>query len=142
MMEVNFTPETLKKLEKLGGLGKDVRMFTLQRAATEAMGGAKEMAPYHTGNLRRSITMDPQRVTGTTEAVKVGSNLIYARIQDLGGTITPKKAKMLRFQVKGEWVMAYAVKIKGNRYLTTQLEKMKSGRLDSIFKEEFERAAK
>lgn len=49
-----------------------------------------------TARLRRSIDY-----AATADKVMVGSNLAYARIHQLGGTITPKKAKKLVFKGHG-----------------------------------------
>ena len=48
------------------------------------------------GRLRRSIEF-----AATSDKVMVGSNLPYARIHQLGGKITPKKAKKLVFKGRG-----------------------------------------
>lgn len=139
MMELSLDAASQKMMKKLGPNMEAVRTMTLQRTGLEAMNGAKEAAPYITGNLRRSITMEPQKVGKSDLKVEVGSNLVYARIQDMGGEIVPKSAQYLRFQVKGQWVMARRVKIKGNKYLTKQYERMSEGRMGDIFKEESER---
>jgi phage gpG-like protein len=70
-------------------------------------------APYDTGNLRRSISTE----LGKTD-VKVGSDLVYARIQDLGGSTK-----------RGT--------IKGKRYLTGALEKQSKGRAVKTLQAEF-----
>ncbi|WP_299392768.1 phage virion morphogenesis protein [uncultured Desulfovibrio sp.] len=49
-----------------------------------------------TGRLRDSI-----EYAATTNKVMVGSNLVYARIHQEGGTITPRKAKKLVFTGRG-----------------------------------------
>lgn len=46
-----------------------------------------------TGRLQKSIDY-----AATSDKVMVGSNLVYARIHQKGGTITPKKAKRLVFR--------------------------------------------
>ncbi len=48
-----------------------------------------------TAHLRKSIDF-----TATPAKVMVGSNLLYARIHQLGGTIKPKKGKTLKFKGK------------------------------------------
>lgn len=74
---------------------------------------AKKYSPVKTGHLRRSIYNTPVTPTGS----KYGSNVIYARIQEFGGTIKPKKAKRLRFEIDGKVIFAKQVKIKGKHYL-------------------------
>ena len=46
-----------------------------------------------------------------------GSNLIYARIHQLGGTITPVHAAALQFELGGETVTAQSVTIPARPYL-------------------------
>lgn len=107
-----------------------VTRMTVTDAATNTMSLAASLAPYLRGALRRSIVFNPgttlgsqlksiQLKEGDTSAV-VGSNLPYARIQDVGGTIRPKAAQFLRWQNKdGSWAMARSVTLKGNKYMTT-----------------------
>jgi len=54
------------------------------------------------GRLRGSIT---HRVTLSGDRVRgeLGTNVIYARIHELGGVIRPKTAKYLKFQIDGQW---------------------------------------
>jgi len=83
---------------------------------------SKEFSPQLTGNLRRSITVDPQLISQVDNKIAVGSNLVYARIHDLGGIIKPKNKKYLHFKTKsGKWVRTKKVtikKYKGRGYLT------------------------
>jgi phage gpG-like protein len=60
-------------------------------------GTSAQTLSKRSGKLVGSI-VDSVRVTGTTMATvqgTIGSDLPYARIQEFGGTITPKKAKFL-----------------------------------------------
>lgn len=124
------SPAGLKKALELSffSIGNDM--------ATEA----RNLAPYKTGNLRGSITVD----TNTERAI-VGTNLVYARIHDVGGTIKPvtifpKRAKVLRFKVGGRTVFARSARIparkvqpyKGKGYLTPAFKGMKNGGAVSI----------
>jgi len=66
-----------------------------------------------TSRLQRSID---SAIAGDT--ILVGSNLIYALIQQKGGTIRPKAGKYLKFQLPGgNWVSVKQVTIKGRAYL-------------------------
>ena len=51
--------------------------------------------------------------------IRVGSNLIYARIHEYGGTIVPKQARALVFQIGGRWIFAKKVTIPERSYLRT-----------------------
>lgn len=62
-----------------------------QRAQSE---GGKTLE--NKGLLRDSIDY-----MTTPDSVMVGSNVAYARIHQMGGTITPKKGKYLKFKGKG-----------------------------------------
>lgn len=90
----------------------------LTRIGLEMHDDAGTNAPFDTGNLRRSITAKV-----TKRQVKVGSNLVYARIHDKGG-------------VTGR---GYRVKIAAKRYLTGAFEKMQAGRAIEILQDELDR---
>lgn len=102
----------------------------MRRAAVQAFnnilayttGQAKKFAPVKTGHLRRSI--DGHK-TGEFSG-RVGSAIIYARIQELGGIIRPKNKKYLRFKVGNQWVFAKQSKIKGKFYLKRAAEQAKA----------------
>lgn len=66
---------------------------------------AKAKAPVLTGNLRRSIHAEK---IGTGRAA-VGTNVIYARQREFGGTIVPRNAKTLAFRIDGRMVFAKRV---------------------------------
>lgn len=89
--------------------------LSLDQSALKVQNKAKQLAPFKTGNLRRSITK--QILPGVAV---VGTNLVYAAIQEFGGVIVPRAAKMLRFKIDGKYVFARKVKIppyKGRGFL-------------------------
>lgn len=54
-----------------------------------------------TGTLARSVRPEPARLTGAGRAQSsVAPHVVYGRIQQLGGTIRPVRAKMLRWTDK------------------------------------------
>lgn len=113
---------------------------SLRRCGDQLRNDAAQNAPYKTGNLRRSITLE-----ATDRMAIVGTNLVYARIQDEGGVITPKKAKYLRFQIGGKWYTKKQVtipKYRGVGYLTPAFEKLVRGDAEKIFIEEISNAIK
>lgn len=69
------------------------KYLIIARAVAEIHSEASRNAPYDTGTLRRSLLMDIKPDKG-----KVGSNLPYAKIQEFGGTIVPKKKKLLMWK--------------------------------------------
>lgn len=71
----------MKKLPKL--LQDEIRL-ALEQGALEIQNRAKQLAPYKTGNLRRSITHDP--VSGSNGfAQAIGTSVVYAAIHEFGG---------------------------------------------------------
>ena len=66
-----------------------------------------------TAHLRKSIDF-----AATPTKVMVGSNLLYARIHQLGGTIKPKKGKALKFKGKnGQDIFVSEVNMPARPYL-------------------------
>jgi len=88
-------------------------VFMVERVAKRKVSG--EVLKVRTGRLRSSIT---SRVSGTGENITgvVGTNVKYARIHELDGTIPahtvyPRKKKALRFFYRGNIVFAKHVNI-------------------------------
>jgi len=52
-----------------------------------------------TGRLRRSIQVNLTEIKKPDPIARVGTNVVYARIHEFGGVITPKKGKWLWFEV-------------------------------------------
>lgn len=95
-----------------------------------------------TGTLRRSARIVPalDGAARATASVRVGA--VYARIQELGGDIYPKRAKALRFKVpvagplmpgkrrKQSWVTVKHVRLPKRPYMAPTRERLvSSGRL-------------
>lgn len=91
------------------------------RALHLVYAGHPEHLEGDSGRLRQSIISE---VDG--RLARVGSNVIYARIHELGGTIVAKTARALRFQVDGEWVVARRVTIPARPYLRPALAESRS----------------
>ncbi|MGE9985347.1 phage virion morphogenesis protein [Desulfovibrio sp. SGI.169] len=76
------------------------------------------------GHLKDSIDY-----SATPDKVMVGSNLPYARIHQLGGTIRAKKGKYLKFKgLNGEDVFVKEAKITARPYLGVSKEEMEEVR--------------
>ena len=90
---------------------------SLRQSAQLVRRSATQLAPYRTWTLRRSIT---EFATGNS--IEVGSNLIYARIHELGWIITPKNKPYLTFKIKGKRVRTKKVVIPKRPYLTPALK--------------------
>lgn len=77
-----------------------------------------------TGTLRRSIQVDRSKNKGKRPRVRVGTNLVYARIHEFGGTITAKRASALKFQLAdGSWRTAKRVIIPARSYLRPTMKR-------------------
>ncbi|MEX2480199.1 MAG: phage virion morphogenesis protein [Gammaproteobacteria bacterium] len=64
------------------------------------------------GILVQSLTHN-----ATESGVEVGTNVLYAAIHQLGGTITAKTSKGLRFKVGGQWATKQQVTIPARPFL-------------------------
>ena len=113
---VAFDQPSLKYIDHMDDMFQDGSSKGFQKAILIAEAGAKKRSPVLTGHLRRSIRSGA-KITLRKVFGWVGSNLIYARIQELGGIIKPKKGKYLKFQIRGQWKSVKSVKIKGKKYL-------------------------
>lgn len=146
MLDIKFKllPDSIKALEQYPkdfykGLVQGMRnaMFFLEKEVKSSFGVGGNLK-VGTGMLRRSIqtTVKPQ---GSNVIGTIGSDVIYARIHELGGTIHPRVADYLQFQVNGHWVKTKEVKIPARPYLSPAItkneEKIKEIIQDSIFKE-------
>lgn len=83
------------------------------KAAAEVFrDGARRRAPRRSGRLADSIET---RTTGPSTAV-TSTDLVYAQIHEFGGTIRPKRAKVLAFDPGGGVVFARRVRITAQPY--------------------------
>lgn len=117
-MFLDFSSGDFKKLERLLSnapkkLSSNVELgFT--DIALRMHGDAISWAPFKSGNLRRSLTWKAD-----AKEARVGSNVEYARIHDLGG-------------MAGRGRKVRIPKYKGRGYLTPAYNKMKNGEALSI----------
>jgi HK97 gp10 family phage protein len=103
------------------------------KLASAAMAGAlpiqnraKELAPYKTGTLRRSIHSEIEQSTRNRAEVAIGTDVEYAAIQEFGGTIRPKRAKTLSWIGEdGQRVFAKSVTVPAHPYLRPALDEEK-----------------
>ncbi len=125
----------LKTIKEAPIKGTQAIKTALFRCGTQLMSDAKTMAPHDTGDLFRSITM----AQPNDKTVTVGSNKVYAQIQDQGGTIEAKNADYLTFKVNGQWVRVKKVTIPAHPYLTPAFQKVVDVDAQRIFGEEISR---
>ena len=90
-------------------------MFYAERKAKTSFNTSGK-PKVRTGHLRRSIQSDVEKKYNSLIGV-LFSNVVYARIQEEGGTIKPRVKDFLRFQVGGETVYAKQVIIPPRPYL-------------------------
>lgn len=79
------------------------------------------MLKVRSGRLRASIGHRVER-RGREIVGILGAGVKYARIHELGGTIKPKTAPYLHFQVRGQWVKVKEVTIPARPYLRPPLD--------------------
>jgi len=113
------TEELLQNLRRIdSGIRQDVAVRAVNAGGIQIENKARMNAPVLTGALRNSVTTIAKSTGHGAEAEIGFRGLVYARIQEFGGTITPKKGKYLTFRTKnGNWVRARSVKIRGKHYL-------------------------
>lgn len=94
------------------------------RVATEKLSG--DPLKEQSANLKNSVIASPQTfVEGDTFRSIVGSDLVYARIHELGGDIVPKNGDYLTFKTAdGNWVRTKKVTMPARPYLAPTLEEM------------------
>jgi len=114
-------PHLERLLKEFPERTKKAIAISLKQSALIVQNAAKINSPYLTGNLRRSITNEVKE-----NYAEIGTDVIYARIQELGGVILPKTKKYLRFMTRSKnWVTVGKVIIppfKGKGYLRPALE--------------------
>lgn len=86
-------------------------------AALPIVNAAKEKAPKKSTNLARSIHAGEPEVGASGGRIEVGTDMIYARIQEYGGEIEAKEGGWLVFQIGGHWVRVKSVTLKAQPYL-------------------------
>lgn len=95
-------------------IAAQLRATTQDRFTTKKTpdGKAWTSSLVKSGDLRKKID-----IAANNDMARVGSNLEYAAIHQLGGVIKPKKAKVLAFTIGGQKVFSKKVKINANPYL-------------------------
>lgn len=87
------------------------------------IGGHEDQSPdfNDAGEQSRGKVPPPERSKNKIK-IFIGTNLIYAAIQEFGGEITPKRAPFLRFQIDGEWITARRVRIPAHPYVRPTMD--------------------
>ena len=121
-ISITQTPETKEFLKKFPDEFRKALVFGFRRAMFFLEGevkksfGTEGKPKVRTGALRRSIaTSVTERrtyITGT-----LGSDLIYAPVQEYGAIIKPKTKPFLRFMIGERWVTLKQAVIPARPYL-------------------------
>jgi phage gpG-like protein len=115
-----------RKRRKIGALTKRQQQASYGKTAAGAdtaafsrFAGAKKIL-ITSGLLMRSVTF---AVEAGASLVRVGTNLKYARLHQLGGVIVPKNRKFLRFPIGGgQFMFAKKVVMPARPYLVVRPE--------------------
>ncbi len=113
--------ELSNKKKLLSAVGEVMISGTLQRFQDEEDPDGQPWTATRRGGKILSLTARLQRSIEkhvTDDAVMVGSNLVYALIHQMGGTITPKNGQYLKFKTQGgQWVQVREITIPARPYL-------------------------
>lgn len=114
---------------QLVALGEKVRgqnlVTALKAGALLVQNAAKEKCPARTRTLSRSIHIEVASSEGDNVEVDIGTDVVYAAIQEFGGVITPKRAKMLHWTEGGLDIFAHMVTIPAHPYLRPAMDENK-----------------
>lgn len=147
--------ELMRKFKELSdAVAQDALESAAIAGALPILNAAKKNAPKKTRTLSRSLHIgnhtdksdefgtgeDADKysdIGGATESadsasILVGTNLVYAAIQEYGGTVTTQKAPWLKFKLKdGTWRQVKTVTIPAHPYLRPALDEKKDEAIDA-----------
>mgnify|MGYP000005465406 FL=1 len=109
--------DTRPLLEDIG----DVLLLNIDRRFDDGKG--PDGTPWQKANRGGQTLVDTARLRNSFDkrvsdrTVSAGTNVIYARIHQFGGTIKPKRAKVLAFNIGGEAIFAKQVTIPARPFL-------------------------
>lgn len=131
-VRIKGTEQLVAKLRQLAQVTNGASTEAALRAgAAPIEARAKELAPYKSGSLRRSIHTEVE-VSGAKGKAFVGTDLEYAAVQEFGATISAKTGPYLIFQVGGRWVRVPSVEIPAHPYLRPAFDQKKGEAVDEI----------
>lgn len=114
-VRASVTGAMLMESAKAGG-------FVIEGHAKVNAGSGRPGLEMQTGALVNSITVTEEKKEKTFAEVGVGTNIVYARIHEVGGIITPVTAPKLVFEIDGELIFAGAVHIPARPYLRPAID--------------------
>jgi len=117
-------PEFKARLAKLADAVAEAALVRGGMAGTKIIeNSAKEKAPWRTRTLARSIHSEVKSSSRDRVEIDTGpDDLPYAAMQEFGGTIRPKTAKALRFEINGQIVFAQVVHIPAHPYMRPAMD--------------------
>ncbi len=122
-MRLRGSKELKRKLEKVSAETRGNKLEAAARSgAFLILNEAKRRAPYRSGSLRRSLNMETTEKSAESASISIGTNLEYAAIQEFGGTIEPKVADALRFEIGGGEIFANVVQMPAQPYLRPAID--------------------
>lgn len=98
---ITGTVELGRNLRRLGGALSDSLEAAARAGALPIQNDAKAGAPKRTRTLARGIHIETVKKTARSVWVAVGPREVYGRIHELGGTIRPRRARMLAWVTSG-----------------------------------------
>lgn len=108
--------EMLKQAALAGG-------HVIEAHAKINAGSGRPGLTVRTGTLINSIKVSSGKRSKTKAEAEIGTNVIYARIHEIGGIIKPVAAKMLSWvSATGERIFAGAVHIPARPYLRPAMD--------------------
>lgn len=122
-VKLEGTDELIANLSRISAdIRGEVARKAVNAGGIQIENRAKINAPVKTGALWNSAKTIARNTPEGAEAEIGFRGLVYARIQEFGGTIHARNAKYLRFRYKGRWVSRKSVRIRAKRYLRSALD--------------------
>lgn len=129
--------------DKMAQMTQATKVDALKAAATAGAWPVQNQAKINvhkrTGNLGRSIHNEVVSTGQHHATVSVGTNSVYARMEEMGGIIRPRNAKRLAWQDEnGRWHFARQVMRKAHPFLRpafdTQKHRAEAEAIDVLLK--------
>jgi|GEM_PF-2943740 len=104
-------------MAKAPGILRSELVTTTNTLLARGVGLAADFAPVEAGTLQGSIRiLEPASLDGDGVSGSYGTDLIYAKQREFGGTIHGNP--WLVFQINGQWVKVKSVTQKGSHYMS------------------------
>lgn len=131
---VQGLPELIAKLKQLGeSFSENGLRLAVTAGALPIQNAAKQNAPKKHRILADSIHTEVIEADDNHAVAEIGTNVVYAAIQEFGGTITPKTAKMLHWvDDDGNDIFAHSVTIPAHPYLRPALAEHQADAISAI----------